>query len=98
MNPQQTSKSRRYMLIELHMAFTLLLAGKRACAIVSASQSSFNRYTAPRISPRISRFSEAIAALDESSQNALFNGVIEDLSLYIDGQNLAIAHVVSAHT
>jgi hypothetical protein len=82
------------MLIELHIVFTLLLAGKRACAIVSASQSSFNRYTAPRIS----RFSEAIAALDESSQNVLFNGVIEGLSPYIDGQNLAIAQVVSAHT
>ena len=43
-------------------------------------------------------FAEAIAALDEFNQNALFNGVIEDLSPYIDGQNLAIAHVVSAHT
>ena len=94
MNPQQTSKSPRYMLIELHIVFTLLLAGKSACAIVSASQSSFNRYTAPRISP----FSEAIAAFDESNQNAFFNGVIEGLSPYIDGQNLAIAHVVSAHT
>jgi ubiquinone/menaquinone biosynthesis C-methylase UbiE len=46
-------------------------------------------------------FAEAIAALDESNQNALFNDVIEGLSPYIDGQRLAIphvAHVVIAHT
>jgi len=46
-------------------------------------------------------FAEAIAALDEPNQNALFNDVIEGLSPYIDGQRLAIphvAHVVSAHT
>ena len=46
-------------------------------------------------------FAEAIAALDESNQNALFNDVIEDLSPYIDDQRLAIphvAHVVIAHT
>ena len=45
-------------------------------------------------------FAEAIAALDEPTQNALFNDVIEGLSPYIDGQRLAIphvAHVVSAH-
>lgn len=46
-------------------------------------------------------FAEAIAALDESNQNAFFNDVFEGLSPYIDGQRLAIphvAHVVSAHT
>lgn len=46
-------------------------------------------------------FAEAIAALDESNQKALFNDFIEGLSPYIDGQRLAIphvAHVVSAHT
>jgi ubiquinone/menaquinone biosynthesis C-methylase UbiE len=46
-------------------------------------------------------FSEAIAALDDPTQNALFNDVIEGLSPYIDDQRLAIphvAHVVSAHT
>ncbi len=45
-------------------------------------------------------FAEAIAALDEPTQNALFNDVTEGLSPYIDGQRLAIphvAHVVSAH-
>ena len=31
-------------------------------------------------------FAEAIAALDESNHNALFNGVIEGLNPYIDGQ------------
>jgi hypothetical protein len=46
-------------------------------------------------------FAEAIAALDEPNQKALFNGVIEGLSPFINGQKLAIphvAHVVSAHT
>jgi len=46
-------------------------------------------------------FAEAIAALDEPTQNTLFNDVVEGLSPYIDGQKLAIphvAHVVSAHT
>jgi ubiquinone/menaquinone biosynthesis C-methylase UbiE len=45
-------------------------------------------------------FAEAIAVLDESTQNAFFNDAIESLSPYIDGQKLAIphvAHVVSAH-
>jgi ubiquinone/menaquinone biosynthesis C-methylase UbiE len=46
-------------------------------------------------------FSEAIAALDEAQQKALFNDVMEGLGPSLNGRKLAIphvAHVVSAHS
>ena len=77
--------------------------GRGPCLNFGANQASGRVYTFCHSDTTLPAHWDfkAIAALDESNQNALFNDVIEGLSPYIDGQRLAIphvAHVVIAHT